>query len=206
LTLQNKYSLLLSGLFDYLVSLSESEPAVLEYVDVLENWGTQWKDPVSRYLPVSDYLDLQFEIGSKESISVLGLFSRFRQDLNWEQSYSAEDNLVGKDMLNGYGFAEIVGKRGPFISESIRAGIAIWGPEINYPIHQHQADEIYSILDGSARFTVGDDASVWKCAGDNIFIPSNLPHGFSTADQALIVLYFWKGGDLRQRSSFNIGS
>lgn len=137
---------------------------------------------------------------------MLGLFSKFRQDLHWEQSYRAKDNVVGKEMLNGYGFAEIVGKWGPFISESIRAGIGIWGPEINYPIHQHQADEIYSVLDGSTRFIVGNEDPVWKIAGESLFIPSNLPHGFSTTGQALIVLYFWKGGDLRQISSFNTES
>ena len=105
-------------------------------------------------------------------------------------------------MLAGYGFAEIIGQRGPFVSDRIRAGIAIWGPDIVYPRHQHEAEEVYVVLAGSAGFKIGSGGETWRGVGDVIFVESNTPHGFRTTGQSLVVFYLWQAGDLRQQSRF----
>jgi len=49
----------------------------------------------------------------------------------------------------GYAFAEIIGKRGLMVSNHIRLGLYIQKPEINYPLHAHDAEESYLILSGN---------------------------------------------------------
>ena len=111
-------------------------------------------------------------------------------------------------MLAGYGFAEVVGKHGPFVSERVRAGIGVWGPNIDYPAHRHEAEEIYVIAGGSAEFRLGDEGeeeTVVKRAGDAVYVRSMLTHGFRTLSEPLAVFYVWQAGDLREKSSFSGG-
>ncbi len=122
--------------------------------------------------------------------------------LRWEQGYTKSDELVGDDMLAGYGFAEIIGKYGPFISATVRAGMGIWGPHVTYPSHRHHAEEVYVVLAGSAEFQLDRGNCEEKAAGDVVYIPSMLVHGFRTIHLPLIVFYIWQGGDLREKSTF----
>ncbi len=105
-------------------------------------------------------------------------------------------------MLAGYGFAETIGKQGPFISTRVRAGIGIWGPDIDYPAHRHEAEEVYVLLAGSARFQRGQDPSERKSAGDVVHIPSMTAHGFRCGTEPLALFYIWQAGDLREKSTF----
>jgi len=109
-------------------------------------------------------------------------------------------------MLAGYGFAEVVGLRGQFLSTRIRSGIGVWGPDIIYPPHHHRADETYVVLAGAAEFTVGEGAGAsvsMRTAGDVVHVPSMTPHGFRTGEDPLVVLYMWQGAGLREKSSFD---
>jgi mannose-6-phosphate isomerase-like protein (cupin superfamily) len=45
------------------------------------------------------------------------------------------------------------------------------------PLHVHPYDEIFTITEGRARFTVGDK-TIDAEAGDVILGPANIPHGF----------------------------
>jgi len=86
------------------------------------------------------------------------MFHRHHTALHWKQSYTEADAVVGRDMLEGYAFAEIIGKQGPWKSERVRAGIGIWGPHIDYPVHRHRAEEIYVVLAGAAAFGLAASA------------------------------------------------
>ena len=167
----------------------------------LNAWGNEYThiDPV--YLSAADFLEPALSLCSGDAHNLLKLFHLNKEHLFWEQSYKKSDSVVSDEMLRDYGFAEIVGKRGPFISDKIRFGIGVWGPNLVYPIHQHQAEEIYVVLSGSAQFTV-DSATRKYAANELIWVKSNSPHGFITENEPIVVLYLWQGGDLRQVSSF----
>lgn len=123
----------------------------------------------------------------------------------WEQSYTKADGLVGDDMLNGYGFIEIIGKRGPFLSTQVRSGIGVWGPNITYPRHRHQAEEIYVGIAGAADFTLGVGGHTETrraAAGDAVYVAPQQPHGFVTTDELFVVFYIWQAGDMREVSKF----
>ena len=122
---------------------------------------------------------------------------------HWEQSYSKTDTAVGADMLANYGYAEIIGKQGPFVNACIRAGVGVFEPDINYLPHCHQAEEVYFILVGSAKFRVGRGARAKRrSARDTVQIPSMQHYGFRTTLEQVVILYLWQGGDLREKSTF----
>ena len=182
-------------------ALEHEHPAVVRFAAAMREWGDEWSATAPVYHPAADFLDTAARLPGSH-----GLVARFavhKHRLRWEQSYTREDGLVPDAMLDGYAFAEIIGKHGPFVSSRIRAGLGVWGPGIDYPRHQHAAEEIYIPLAGMADFAIGDTPVRRQGVGDVVFVPSNTPHGFATGDELLVVYYLWQAGDLRQKSNFS---
>jgi len=191
---------LLESVSDF--TLKHTHPQVADFKPAMRNWGTDWQATNAEYLPAGDILAAAEERCDTSAQHLLRTFARHNQRLRWEQSYREQDGLVPEEMLAAYGFAEIIGLRGPFVSKRIRAGIAIWGAQVDYPQHQHQAEEVYIVLAGSAEFSFDNNTVQQHRAGDVVFVESNRRHGFHTADESLVVLYLWQAGDLRQTSNF----
>ena len=181
-------------------ALEHDHPAVAPFKDAMRDWGDDWISTGSDYHQAADFLDSAARLA--ESHELVARFALHKHRLRWEQSYTREDGLVPDAMLDGYAFAEIIGKHGPFVSTRIRAGLGVWGPGIDYPRHQHAAEEVYIPLAGAAEFSIGDAPAARQSVGDVVFVPSNTPHGFRTGDELLVVYYLWRAGDLRQKSSF----
>ncbi len=180
----------------------QSDPAFDLYKPALANCDAVYQDCGNQWLAAATQLDNLVDCASAEANELLDLLRNSRDQLFWEQSYKASDNLVPQAMLEGYGFVEFVGKRGPFVSEQVRCGIGIWGPYIDYPTHRHKAREIYLVLAGGAEFTVGDQASFYASAEQAVTVTSMTNHGFRTLHEPLAVFYLWQGGDLRETSTF----
>ena len=183
-------------------ALAHPHPAVQRFRESMRDWGDEWIAVEQTYLPAADFLGAAIPTANRQTRALLETFDRHRNRLRWEQSYRKQDGLVPDAMLEGYAFAEIIGKQGPFVSDRIRAGIGIYGPDIAYPKHQHQAEEIYIVLAGGAEFKIGEADEARYETGDVVSVESNTWHGFRTCDQTLVIYYLWQAGDLRQISSF----
>ena len=184
-------------------ALSHPHPAVKRFRESMRNWGDDWVAVEQTHLPAADFLGAAVPTGNQQTRPLLETFERCSNRLRWEQSYRKEDQLVPDEMLENYAFAEIIGKQGPFVSDRIRAGIGIWGPQIAYPRHQHQAEEIYIVLAGATEFRIGEAEETLYKTGDVALVESNTWHGFRTTGQIFVVYYLWQAGDLRQTSSFS---
>jgi len=193
------------SLFEALSSfvLKHADPQLAPFQAALRNCGDTWRRVSPAQLGVADLLAGTLPDCDPAARDLLQAFVDHNRQLHWEQSYRRADSLVPERMLDGYGFAEIIGLRGPLVSDRIRAGLAVWGPHIDYPQHRHQAQEAYILLSGSAQFEFAQLPPQIRRAGDVVFVRSNLVHGFRTADQSLVLCYLWQGGDLRQTSRFN---
>ena len=183
-------------------ALDHPHPEIGRFKASMRAWGKTWQEVTPAYLAAADILGTAGVSNETPASDLVATFERHKNRLRWEQSYKKEDGLVPDAMLAGYGFAEIIGQRGPFVSDRIRAGIGIWGPGIVYPSHQHEAEEIYVVLAGAAEFKLGSGVETRQSVGDVIFVESNMPHGFRTTDQSLVVYYLWQAGGLRQQSRF----
>ena len=191
---------LLESVTDF--TLEHPHPQVAGFKPAMRNWGSEWNATSAEYLPAGDILADAEKRCDASAQHLMRTFARHNRHLHWEQTYRKQDGLVSEAMLAAYGFAEIIGLHGPFVSDRIRAGIAIWGAQVDYPQHQHQAEEVYIVLAGSAEFSFDNSMAKTRGAGDVVFVESNRRHGFHTSDESLVVFYLWQAGDLRQTSSF----
>ena len=161
------------------------------------------KENAPKITPATKNLKRGIETASPETRGLIELFDQHKSLLYWEQTYSKKDAFISEAMLADYGYAELIGTRGPFVSDRIRCGVGIYGANITYPMHWHLAEEIYIPLSGGARYTIGDKPETRHGPGEVVFVKSNTPHEFSTDDEALVVFYLWQAGDLRQVSEFS---
>ena len=118
--------------------------------------------------------------------------------LRWQQTYGAGD--FGASFLQGYGWSEFAGLRGPVPSDRLALGVLLLGPQITYPSHAHDAAEIYVPLSGTALWQRGDAPFAPVEPGQVILHPSWLPHAMRTQNAPLLALYLWRGGDLAAKS------
>ena len=168
------------------------------------NWGESWTGVAPARLLVSDLLSDALPLAAPGTAEreLMSLYVKERASRHWEQSYTTADEAVGADMLAGYGYTEIVGKRGPFLSERIRAGVGVFAASVDYPAHRHKAEEVYVVLAGSGTFRLGGNPPERQRAGAVVHVASQLVHRITMGKEPLVILYLWQGGDLREKSTF----
>ena len=177
-------------------------PEMDRFRDNITNWGSTRCEVARAHLAAADFLEPALASATTETRALLKALVDERDAVLWEQSYKAADGLVGDDMLSRYGFVEVIGGRGPYISSAVRAGVGVFGPRVNYPTHRHPAEEIYLVLAGSGVFEIGAAPARTVNAGELVHVISDTPHGLHTEDTALVVFYLWQNGPLRQTSTF----
>ena len=192
--------ILLDAIVDFVKSHPNSD--VQRFTENVVNWGGDCTDVSPVHLTASDTFESALTHSSDQTDEIMSLFARYRHSMHWEQSYSSTDSAVGQDMLSNYGYAEIIGKNGPFVSSQVRAGVAVYGPHLHYPPHRHQAEEIYAVLAGNAMCSLGDESPALRKAGDVLYHASQMSHGLQTQDDPLAIIYLWQNGDLREKPSF----
>lgn len=194
------YTELRKALIDYVIDLSHPELNRFQQ-ELLKDPGRWIGGEIARH-KIVDHLGAEPEPSDEMTRRLTTLFHLHRHNVKWEQSYTQADQLVGNDMLDGYAFVELMGKWGPFENNKIRAGIGIWGPNVHYPSHYHEAEEIYIPIAGHADFTFDETNNVRHSKGEIIYIRPKRIHGFRTNNAPFIVVYVWRQGNLRETSTF----
>jgi len=144
------------------------------------------------------HLDRIAERAAGDERRLAGLLAGGRDGLAWGQTYTEAD--FGAGFLDNYGWMELAGTRGHFVSEAVAAGFLLLGPQTHYPDHHHVAEEIYIPLTGGTLWSMGGGAPAARPAGEAIRHPSGVSHAMRTGDEPLLALYLWRGGDLAQHS------
>jgi len=192
-------------LFDTILAFAahHTDRHVRRFAEVLGKSPLPWRAVPPVHLPAAD-MHAGAGDATPAAQSVLDALHQEAATRRWEQTYSSADRAVGA-MLDGYGFTEIAGAQGPFVSLVCRAGIGVWGPNATYPRHRHKAEEVYVVLAGSATFAVETVESTPQRAatsGDAVHVPSGTIHALRTGDEPVALLYFWRGQDMREKSVF----
>ena len=190
-------------------------PELKQFKPNLQQGYEQWSEPMPAQLPMLEAFNRYCRAfagvssedangkSSQDGWSLIQLFAQYQQQLRWKQTYTKADGAVSDAMLKGYGFVELMGSRGPFVSNKIRLGFGVWDKQLHYPRHRHQAEEIYFVLGGGVEFDLQGTSRFIAHPGDIIFIESRREHGFSTPDDPVVLLYLWQSGDLREKSIFS---
>ncbi len=131
--------------------------------------------------------------------NTLPLFQNLIQhydQLSWAQ---ISPNYGGEAIAKGFSFASLVGtpldgwRNPPFIAEDFAFGFTIQAPQLNYPPHEHEPIELYSILHGESFWQQANSEFEKKTAGDVILHHSFVPHATETKSDYLVTFYAWSG-------------
>jgi hypothetical protein len=116
--------------------------------------------------------------------------------LEWRQTYGRDE--VGEAFLQNYGWSELLGPRGLVPSTKISCGVMVLGPNLFYPHHRHEAEEMYVPLSGTAAWLKGD--ALWRDQppGTLIHHLSEEPHAMRTGEEPLLAMYLWRSENLHQ--------
>lgn len=169
-------------------------PMVERVVAALERAQVPNVLPVTKPLGVQKHIDDIPPTGSDESIdALLTEFKQIAHDLPWWQTDGYLD-VLSDTFLDNYGYVRLVGPE-PAIARApdVRVGIAIWGPGLDYPSHNHEAEELYHVLAGEVTFRWEDGSSKKMGPGDVVHHAPWEHHAQQFWDDAAVLLYCWTG-------------
>jgi len=69
--------------------------------------------------------------------------------------------------MDNYGWTDLLGQSGSAPDERLACGVLLLGPELYYPPHQHEAEEMYVPLSGTAQWSQGRPRLAAASAGQH---------------------------------------
>jgi hypothetical protein len=118
----------------------------------------------------------------------------------WYQIYAADGDSTGlsdnpmRDLASGMYAAQMIGPRGLIKSTELLAGLFLLRPRLHYPLHQHQATEIYVGTSGTVHIQQGfGQVEGTLGPGQVSLTPSNRLHALTMGDSPVLLLYTWMG-------------
>ena len=147
----------IDGLLQRIAEFHRSRPAVPEYPMVAEVLDAldEARSPAlvkTRRLPVLRHLDAVGLSGDPAIDGVLEEFLYRAPALPWIQT-AGYRGVLSQDFHDNYGYVQLIGPNSIVEHQSVRVGIAVWGPNLHYPSHHHEAEELYHVLAGHPSFS-----------------------------------------------------
>ncbi|MEQ8877044.1 MAG: dimethylsulfonioproprionate lyase family protein [Phycisphaerales bacterium] len=112
----------------------------------------------------------------------------------WRLTYTEEE--VGADFLQRFGWFELAGPEGHFLTRQARITVGFWGANLFYPRHQHEPEELYTIVSGKAHFQADGAPDCLLGPGETRLHGVNQPHAMTTTDMPILTLVYWRGAGL----------
>lgn len=138
--------------------------------------------------PVVAHLPRAFDLSARGTMSGMGrALERASDELTWEYGYQR----VPAHLAKKYAYCEVLGPRGPVISERLTLGFVLFAPRTTYPQHSHvDIEESYISVAGA-----------WSENEFAVFAPGSLilnkpghEHRITTGDNdPCLLAYAWVG-------------
>ena len=153
---------------------------------------------VARSPPVVSALEGLELFAAPETRALVQAVAALAGDLDWRQTYTSAD--FGERFVQNYGWSEWTGKRGAFESDAIACGALFLGPDIEYPAHSHEAEELYLSLAGHGWWRSAE--ADWRLRAPGIWIhhPSWTTHAMRTRARHRPRVGARRAGDLTAKS------
>lgn len=138
--------------------------------------------------PVTAHLDRTLDNGEEGSTqSFVRALSKISPDLSWQYGY---ENMP-KSLEDKYAYSEILGPRGPIVSDDLILGLVLFAPGCTYPAHSHtDITESYYCLSG---YVSQNHAGVYP-PGSLLFNAPDHEHAIATSRYEPVLLsYVWVG-------------
>ena len=166
-------------------------PMVAPVLDALDNARCP-ADLESRLLPVVRHLDAVEPSGDAAVDAVLEEFLRLAPALPWLQTAGYLD-VMSRHYLDNSGYVQLLGPNSIVEHSDVRVGIALWGPNLHYPAHHHEAEELYHVLAGEPLFSGRDGNRRVTRPGDSVHHMPWQVHAQDFGATPAVLLYCWTG-------------
>ena len=182
--------------------LINTTPAMSEFAAVPDDLQYRHCAPVTK--PVIDCLHTAMPEASHRTQPLIDALQAVIPHAQWRTTYTAAQ--VGARFVNTYGFIELYGPTGHYVSEQSRAFIGYWGADLFYPPHSHEAEEIYFVAAGSAAFAIDDQPAQMRSVEEVQVHTAFQSHSMQTgAGNGVLCLVLWRGPGLADNASLNEG-
>ena len=110
--------------------------------------------------------------------------------VKWENGYTEKD--VNNNFLNNYGFFELIGPTGHFKTSEMALYVNYLDKNTFYPLHNHEAEELYFIISGQAKFENNNEDYEILTSNKTRFHKSFEPHAITTENKQILSFVIWK--------------
>ncbi len=169
----------------------EAVDLVLDRLSEQELTRSSFVTPRPRQLAVTRYFPQAIAETMVLESDIAAAMATLDGHLNWCQSTSYTDELLGEGFSQNYGWCEIVGPKGFFKGDDFILGLLMLGPHRHYRDHYHPAPELYWPLTAATEWKQGDGGFKPKSAGDIIFHAPHEIHATKTADHPMLAVWSW---------------
>ncbi len=185
--------------YELLVGLEADElgPFLVEWPQRLER-----RSPSPVTLPALRWMPQIHASAPPWSARMVAAIAASAELLAWRRSYCAE--AVGRLFFENYAWTELAGLSGPVPSRRLACGVLLLGPDLLYPAHRHEAEEIYVPLVGEARWQQGGGGWRLRSPGSVIHHACHEPHAMRSGSEPLLALYLWRSANLDQSSRLDL--
>jgi hypothetical protein len=198
-TLKTQTIELLDVIYNYLITLDGIHLSFFLEAWPVKPFKTRMVTPKS--FGIVSYLPKLGVDTNAKTLTIVKKFKIMAKHCRWGQTYAKED--LGSAFLKKYGWTELIGTRGLVKSKELACGFLMLGPDIEYPVHSHEAQEIYVPLSSKSLWKKGEEPWKYRPEGIPIYHKSWIGHGMKTGSAPLLALYLWRGGNLTQKSIIN---
>lgn len=183
-------------LFDAALAAAKTWHAALPKAAAFCAWPTDLRYKHSAPCPLNATTLIQTAPGTPSPASepLLNALQALAPHLEWRHTYTVDE--VGQHFLDHFGWFELAGPTGHFITHEARITVGYFGAGLHYGRHQHAAEELYTVVSGHATFHLDHAQDARLGPGDTRFHASNHPHALTTTDSPLLILVFWRGEGL----------
>ena len=148
------------------------------------------KDLKINKIPVTDKL-LKWNLNlDTKLIELHKSISKLSPYVNWELGYKEKE--VGKDFLNRYGFFELIGPSGHFKTSEMALYVNYLCKNAYYPWHNHDAEELYFIVSGKAKFESKNQNTEMLTSTKTRLHKSFESHAITTEEKPVLSFVIWK--------------
>lgn len=169
----------------------EGVPDALARLSEQDTGPSAFQQPEPRSLPVLTYLPQCIGEAMLLDADLAAAIAAVEDELQWQQSPTYSDRILGAGFSANYGWAEIIGPHGFFRGDDFLLGLLMLGPNRHYPDHYHPAPELYWPLTSGSFWSRDGKGFEIKPQGATIWHPSLALHATVTDDMPLLAVWIW---------------
>lgn len=183
-------------LLDVAKAFHEATPGVNDFAP----WPSSlvWADKPAGTLPVAKLVRDWYDDRPDEAGAFHRAIKVVSPHAGWQQTYTEEE--VGAEYLANYGYFELYGPNGHYKTDELRGFIGYWGSGLTYDWHYHQAEELYAVISGGAKFLSEGQDEARLGPGETHFHAANQQHAIEIRGSAVIVYSIWRGEGMNGRA------